>query len=271
MTSTAILTEDTTTIVAEEHTPFRWGVVIVGALAAIATSFFLITLGAGVGLAFVKVPPTPGKVTAFFTLGAIYFLAAQAFGFAVGGYLVGRLIGPEAENKKEEEFRAAAHGFAMWALSVVAGLLLVAASSTIAGSAIAAGAASNEKPAIDSGYLVDALFRPARNDARVAADKAEVSRILAADLAGISKGSDIERAAGLVSQDTGLSVQEAMNRVSDTQRRQREAADNARKAATIAALWTAMALLFGAIVSVAAAISARWMDDRISFSMARRY
>jgi len=28
--------------------------------------------------------------------------------------------------------------------------------------------------------------------------------------------------------------------------------------------------LFGALVSIAAAISARWMDDRISFSMARR-
>jgi len=271
MTSTAILTEDATTIVAEEQTRFKWGVAIAGAVAATATTFFLITLGAGVGLGLFSVPATPAKATTFFTLGAIYFLAAQAFGFAVGGYLVGRLIGPEAENKKEEEFRAAAHGFTMWALAVVASMLLFAASSTLAGSAIAAGAASKERPSADSGYLLDAMFRPARNNPQVAADKAEVSRILAADLAGLTTGGDIARAAALVSQDTGLSVEDGMARVSDAQRRQREAADKARKAASIAALWTAMALLFGAIVSVAAAISARWMDDRISFSMARRY
>jgi hypothetical protein len=243
----------------------------VGALAATATSFFLITLGAGVGLSFLTVPATATKATTVLSLGAIYFLAAQAFGFAVGGYLVGRLIGPEAENRKEEEFRAAAHGFTMWALVVVASISLLAAASTIAGSAIAAGAASTERVSSDSDYWVDSMFRPARNNGQTAADKAEVSRILAADLAGLANGDDIARAATLVSQDTGLSMQEAMNRVSATQLRQKQAADNARKAASITALWTAIALLFGAIISVAAAISARWMDDRISFSMARRY
>jgi hypothetical protein len=35
-------------------------------------------------------------------------------------------------------------------------------------------------------------------------------------------------------------------------------------------VWTAFALLFGAVVAVAAAISARWMDDRITFSLAPR-
>src|SRR3954470_15238361 len=108
MTSTAIVTEDTTTIVAEEQAHFNWGVAIVGAVAATATTFFLITLGGGVGLAFLSVPATSRSATTFLTLGAIYFLAAQAFGFTVGGYLVGRLIGPESgENRKEEEFRAA--------------------------------------------------------------------------------------------------------------------------------------------------------------------
>ena len=51
MTSTAILTDDTATIVAEEENPFRWGVVIAGAFAATATTFFLLTLGAAIGLA----------------------------------------------------------------------------------------------------------------------------------------------------------------------------------------------------------------------------
>ena len=47
MTSTAVLTDDTATIVAEDENQFRWGIVIAGAIAAIATSFFLLTLGAG--------------------------------------------------------------------------------------------------------------------------------------------------------------------------------------------------------------------------------
>lgn len=62
----------------------------------------------------------------------------------------------------------------------------------------------------------------------------------------------------------------AMERVADSQAQMRKAADDARKAASMIALWTAFALLFGAIVAVASAISARWMDDRISFSLAPR-
>ena len=102
MTSTAILTEDATTIVAEEGSRFSWGIAIAGAVAATATTFFLLTLGSGVGLALAS-PAHAKSAGAFLTLGAIYFLTSQAFGFAVGGYLVGRLIGPEAENSAEEE------------------------------------------------------------------------------------------------------------------------------------------------------------------------
>jgi hypothetical protein len=47
--------------------------------------------------------------------------------------------------------------------------------------------------------------------------------------------------------------------------------DTARKVAGYAALWTALALLFGAVVSIAAAISAGWEEDKLSFSLARRY
>jgi hypothetical protein len=39
-------------------------------------------------------------------------------------------------------------------------------------------------------------------------------------------------------------------------------AETARKAAAAISLWTALALLFGAVVAVFAAVSARWEDDR---------
>jgi hypothetical protein len=270
MTSTAVLTEDSTTIVAGEANRFSWGITIAGAVAATATTFFLLTLGAGVGLAFVTLPATAKGAATFLTLGAIYFFASQAFGFAVGGYLVGRLIGPEAENSKEEEFRASAHGFAMWAIAVVVSALLVGASSTLAGSAIAAGAASRaDTKAASQSYWVDEMFRPALFSAQVTADKAEAGRILAMGTAGID-AADADRIAHLISRDADISVQAGYNRVRKAEAGMRMAADNARKAASILALWSAFALLFGAVVSVAASISARWMDDRVGFSMAPR-
>lgn len=264
MTSTAVVTEDTTTIVAEAATRFSWGIAIAGAVISTATTFFLLTLGSGVGLLLVSNGKSAGT---FLTLGAVYFLAAQAFGFAVGGYMVGRLIGPEAENSAEEEFRAAAHGFGMWALAVVVSLLLVAIGATGAVTGLARDQAGSETNA--SSYWVDAMFRPAPNTDRVAADKAEAERILGANALSTS-GSDRERLAALVSQDAQISMATAMQRVDASEARMRKAADDARKVASVASLWTAFALLFGAAVAIASAIAARWMDDRISFGFAAR-
>jgi FtsH-binding integral membrane protein len=249
---------------------FHWGIAIAGAIAAAATSFFLLTLGTGVGLALAPSHLTGGKVVTFLSLGAVYFFAAQAFGFAVGGYLVGRLIGPESgENRKEEEFRAAAHGFVMWAVAIVAGLLIMAVSSGATGSAIANANGSN--PSDNSDYFVDLLFRGAPASAQLEADKAEASRILAITTLGVSDGSDTARLGRLVSQDVNLSASAGLERVADVEARAKTAANQTRKATSIVFLWTALSLLFGNVVAVAAAISARWMDDRITFSMARRY
>jgi hypothetical protein len=67
-----------------------------------------------------------------------------------------------------------------------------------------------------------------------------------------------------------ISTPTSVSRASDAEARMAQAADDARKAAAIAALWTAFSLLFGAVVAVAAAISARWAGDRINFSMKPR-
>ena len=57
----------------------------------------------------------------------------------------------------------------------------------------------------------------------------------------------------------------ATSRVTDAEARWASAAHVARKTASITALWTAIALLVGMVVAVAAAISARWQDDKINF------
>lgn len=268
MTSTTILTEDVV-LLAQQRRRLSWGVVIAGAVAAVATSFFLLTLGSGVGLALAA-PAHSKSAGTFLTLGAIYFLAAQAFGFAVGGYLVGRLIGPEEENSAEEEFRAAAHGFVMWAIAVVASLLILGFAGAAAGTAVAGAMATNAGGDENvSTYWVDTMFRPAPNTPQVAADKEEAVRILAVGGAA-TNDADTARLARLISQDAGISASAAAMRVSDTEAEMRKAADDARKVAAIVALWTALALFFGAVVAVAASISARWMDDKISFSLAPR-
>jgi len=251
-----------------EERRFHWGIIIGGAIAAAATSFFLITLGTGVGLALAPAHPTTGKTATFITLGAVYFFAAQAFGFAVGGYLVGRLIGPEPqENRKEEEFLAAAHGFVMWAAAIVAGMLILAIAT--AGGIAATGDSSDDNNT--SSYYVDMLFQGASASNQLEADKAEAARILPMALVQPNDATDTVRLGRLVSRDVGISEAAGLQRVSDVEARAKEAANETRKAATILSLWTALSLLFGCAVSVASAISARWMDDRISFHFARRY
>src|SRR6185437_6293334 len=152
MTSTAVLTEDSATIISQER-QFNWGAVIAGAVAAVAVGSFLALLGSGVGLAFGL--PAARHATSFFTAAGVYFFVCQAFGFTVGGYLVGRLIGPEQETDAEEEFRAAAHGLVSWAVAVAFAMVL--AGSSIVGLA-AAHPAATEAPAA---YWLDVLFRPA--------------------------------------------------------------------------------------------------------------
>jgi hypothetical protein len=270
MTSTAVLTDDTATIVAEEEHHFRWGVVIAGAVAATATSFFLLTLGAGIGLALVPAEHAKSSGT-FITLGAIYFLAAQAFGFAVGGYIVGRLIGPEVETTEEEEFRAGAHGFVMWGLSVVAGLLVIAAASGLSDSSLGSALATRPvNEAANTAYWTDMMFGAGPNTPQIMSDKGAAMRILRMNAPGQVSDQDNERLARLIAQDEGISASAAMSRVSDAEARWAAAAHDARKTASMTALWTAFALLFGMIVAVAATIAARWQDDKISFGWAPR-
>ena len=353
MPVTTVLNDDTATIVSDGAPPrFSWSAAFAGAFIATAVTLFLLTLGSGVGLSLVTVKQaTSGGTVTFLTLGAIYFLAAQAFGFAAGGHVVGRLIGPAVETGREEEIRAGLHGLVAWALAVVATASLVALSVLVAGSASANGAlngalASTSAVHGDSGaspltaYWVDTLFRAPTTSAQaalggrqyaqadtgtmndgapeptmlapestaapiardtprpaatspvfmdggsnaatasptvaatalrprsLAADKAEAGRILTVGMAngGHLSSEDHTQLAWLVTQDTPLSLGAAQSRVTNVEARihsdEVAAAETARKTAAYASLWTALALMFGAVIAAAAAISARWEDDK---------
>jgi hypothetical protein len=363
------------TVLAPAH--FSWGATFAGAVIGVAVTFTLLVLGSGVGL--VLAPQHNSAVHgagALFTLGAIYFLAAQAFGMAAGGHVAGRLIGPEIETRSEENFRAGAHGLAVWAISILVTLALVAASAPIAErTALRVGSlygAAGEKAPADArdelaGYFVDILFRPTSTNegshasldgvqyaqadtpatdaapgpgqampgngaspsqpaggeevpggqsgpsdmqdqppmgdqspephaerhvpgdlapsppptntpapAALIADKDEVRRILeaATEEGGTLAVDDRDRIAQLVAQDTNISYEAATGRANDVQSRlvaaRNEIVDRAKKDGGFVALWLALSLIFGAIIAVIAAVSARWEDDMQTMFSLRR-
>jgi hypothetical protein len=275
MTNTIALAEDR---VENSGYRFSWGLVLAGGIAATAITFFLLSLGSGFGLLLVNPQTHSGpSLPTFLTGGAIFFIAAQAFGFAVGGYLAGRLLGPITESRAQEEFRAEAHGLMVWAVAVVATVTLVAivglsAATTGATTAALYGASPQKAEATPTAYLVDQLFRPQSGPEPVApqnsVDRAEAGRIVDA---GLSLGmrptpADKTRLIDIVSREAGIAPKEANDRIDMMQRDLKakldHAANIARKAASYTALWIALSLIFGAIVSITAAMAARDEDDR---------
>jgi hypothetical protein len=155
----------------------------------------------------------------------------------------------------------------MWAAAIITGMAILAI--TAAGGIAATGDSSHDNAT--TSYYVDMLFQGASASNQLEADKAEATRIFMVALVQPDGAGDMVRLGRLVSRDVGISEAAGLQRVSDVEARAKEAANEARKAASILSLWTALSLLFGCVVSVASAISARWMDDRISFHFARRY
>lgn len=360
---------------------FDWGAVFAGAAIAIASIFFLLSLGSGVGLSLVS---AKGIVEPrFLTLGAIYFLAAQTFGLAIGGHFTGRLIGPAIETNRAEEFRAITHGLVVWAFAVIVTVAIVIVSGWVAAgsasnlAAMTGGASATAESVTPNvaNYWADMLFRPSAADQHaslageqyaqadtgtqtdaqpeenppeiqpmqnnlpnggtpppnapasaqaapsspqgvspttsnsdiqpatprrsqvieipqngatdqgeqngainvpvqtgprnVAADKAEVARILEVGMAngGTLSTYDKQRIANLIAMDTdagGEATRRVNDAVSTIRSDEMRTAEFARKTLRNTSLWIALALLFGAVVTAMAAVSARWEDDAIA-------
>ena len=262
MTTTTVLSEDTATIVRDDAGSFQWGAVVAGSVIATAITFLLVSFGSAVGLTLAAHDGTGWSIGTFLTAGAIYFLIAQAFGFAVGGHVTGRLLGHTTDESEDETFRADAHGLAVWGLGVVFGLAVLALT---AGTTLSAGAASRATPA---NYFSDKLFRPGLHEAAPTADmKAEASRLLTAQAAQKNPdGEDRARLVALVSQGAGLNSNAAAARVDNIEEQMRQKAKDAARAASYLSIWTTLALLFSAAVCVAATLTARWHPDRTVFA-----
>jgi hypothetical protein len=248
-----------------------WAAIFAGAVSAIALTIVLTSLGAGLGLTSISAWSNVGASATTFTIGAgVGLIVVQWLASALGGFVTGRLRTKWAGlHTHEVFFRDTAHGFLSWALATILGTLLLAsaASSVVSGgvraaSTVAGGAAQAATSSVSS-YAVDGLFRSDRIDASTSTQEAaaQATRILAN---GVRNGdvppADRTYLAQLVAAKAGIPQADAQKRVDDTiasakdaEMKARQAADAARKATAIFAIFTALALLIGAFVAMAAA------------------
>jgi hypothetical protein len=236
----------------------NWGPIFAGAAVAIASTLILLALGSGLGFAVASPWPGAGVAATTFVIGTgIWLIVTQWLSSFLGGYIAGRMRTRWTNIHTDEVFfRDTAHGFLAWAVSAVliAGIALnAAAGATSATASMAATSAS---------YGADTMLRSNHpsTDQSAAAVHTEIARILARDTE-VDK-SDRTYLASAVSAQTGLSQDEARQRVDGTLQQLREAADKARKASSAIGFFTALSMVIGAfIASVAAAYGGRQRDD----------
>src|SRR3954447_15023725 len=106
----------------------QWSPVILGALAATALSFVLVTFAAAVGLGVMSAAPTWRDASAaLWILSGIYLILQALLSFGFGGYIAGRLRASRLAGTAEDVEQAdGVHGLAVWALAVVMGAALAA-------------------------------------------------------------------------------------------------------------------------------------------------
>jgi hypothetical protein len=250
-----------------------WAAVIGGAF--VSASLALILLSLGTGLGFSSVSPWSNLGAGASTVGKAaiaWLILTQIMASAMGGYLAGRLRTKWTNIHTDEVyFRDTAHGFLVWAASlVITASLLATAAASLAGGMAQRGGTGTTGGSAETGmfnanaYFVDALLRSnntasEQNDASV---RGEVGRIFARALpSGSLPAADKTYLGQVVSARTGLSQPDAEKRVSDAFEEARQAAERTRKALGNLSLWLFVALLSGAFcASYAGTIGGRQRD-----------
>ncbi|WP_224796810.1 hypothetical protein [Pandoraea sputorum] len=221
----------------------------------------------------------------------MWLLVSQIIAYGVGGFITGRLRTKWSDAPPDEVyFRDTAHGFLMWAVSAIIGLILIGATTTslvsggaravasFAGSATAV-ASQGVQPSNQGGlldYFTDALLRPTdpaagppQRDARP-----EVSRILARSMVnGQLTDADRSYLVKLIAQRAGIDETSAQQRltqiqtqfsqaVAQAEQKAKDAADEARKGLALFSMLAFVALLSGAFVASFSATLGGRMRDR---------
>jgi len=242
-----------------------WGAIAAGSIVACGVTLLAMAFGIGGGLAIVSPWQNEGvSSTTASWLAGLGLVCLAVIASAFGGYVTGLLRhGWDAITEDERYFRDTVHGFVTWAFATVLTVFVIGA----AGTHILAGASAGSIPAAGAGaaqaasegdVYVDRLLRPTRQATQtgnLADTRSELLRIITPGMARGGQVADADRAyaAQVVAARTGLSPEDARRRVDETIAAAKEAADKARRAAMKLALWSAVAMLFGALVASLAA------------------
>lgn len=265
-----------------------WGAVVAGAVIGAALTATLITGGTGLGLLAVSPWHQDGASGTSVAIGTIVWLfVTQIIAYGIAGYVTGRLRTKWSDPRRDEiYFRDTAHGFLVWALSFVVGLVLLGstAASVVSGtvkvgaeavSGVADQVASNGDSAFSMDYFTDALLRPADPQQGIRQEdvRREVALIFSKSIAqGEISEADQTYLIKVISQRADISEAEARERLTqisekavktaeEVELKVRETADDARKVAATFSLWAFASLLLGAFVaSISATVGGRARD-----------
>ena len=269
-------------VIDDETSTLCWGAVIAGGIAAAAVTLVLLAFGVGIGFTVTSPWADQGLSSTTLTISAgVYMVVVAMLASTVGGYLAGRLRARwPGVHQDEAYFRDTAHGFMAWALatvlsaSVLGGAtthILAGASAGAVPAAAATAANSNGSP---TDIYVDRMLRndappvggaasPQLNGGNSTTNTAELGRILAAATRknGDVTAADRTYAAKVVVMRTGVSPQEAEQRVNAAIADAKKAADDARRTAATLSLWLAGAMLAGALAAALAATEGGLLRD----------
>ncbi len=266
-----------------------WGAIIAGSLVAVAVSSMFIAFGSAIGLSLTSFQSgSSASGTGVVIAAALWFLWVEVSSFMVGGYLAGRLrrrIGDSSQH--ESEVRDGSHGLVVWALGVVAGLIL-ASLLALHGTTLALTSANSGTSTSATDYYVDRLLRSdtATPDAGAAVpapgsttlptvngDNSAVSRNLARSVTSSSvEDGDRSFLVNEISRRTGLSQADAQARLDQTIAQMKAQADRARRYGVLFAFLTAASLLVGAVAAWwAATMGGKHRNEGTDFSHLTRW
>ncbi len=244
-----------------------WPAVWAGAFATGALVIILMALGGGMGLSALSPWPNANASASRVGFGAVIWLVlVQIAACALGGYLAGRLRTKWVDlHTHEVYFRDTAHGFLVWAVSlVISSLFFLTYATSMTTANRTSEPVTDARGLVTNSYFVDSLFRtdhpassrvdqPVRAEAAAILDRALFQPDMPAQ--------DRSYLARLVAANTGLNDAEAERRVSDAVAADRQAADTVRRTVAHSLYWMFVAFLIGAFcASYAATIGGRQRD-----------
>lgn len=230
-----------------------WGAVIGGAIFAAAISFVLLTFGSAIGLSVASPYHGSGVSLVGFAIGAtLWFIWVEVSSFMAGGYLTGRMRRRALDaTPHESDVRDGMHGLLVWSLGTLLGAFLaIAGVSGVASSVSSVAATANgnaQTPAMQ--IMAAKLFRSDKPDAQPVNPQVTANAaMLIADSVGNREMSADDRTylANEIARDTGITPEQAQQRVDAVIADAKAAADAARKTALILGFLTAATLLVSA-------------------------